>query len=94
MGSDKYYPRYGVTQRNVAAQMTISPNQLERRTLYFEGDPAELVHTQNRFNMLKTVRAERCNLATAPICSKGDTTSCYKSVSRIKAVVKKDFLRE
>lgn len=74
--------------------MTFSPNQIERRTLYFEGDPAELVQTQNRFNMLQTVKAERTNLTSAPICSKGDNKNCYNSVNRVKAVIMKDFIQE
>ena len=77
---------------NIAKDLTFSPNQLERRTLYFEGDPADLVHTQNRFNMLQTVRAERATLSTAPLCTKGDTKNCYSSVKRVKAVIKRDYM--
>ena len=44
--------------------------------------------------MLQTVKAERANLSTAPICSKGDNTHCYKSVQRVQAVMKKDYMRE
>ena len=65
---------------------------MERRTLYFEGDPADLVHTQNRFNMLQTVKEERANLATAPLCSKGDSSTCYKSVKRVEAAITKDYI--
>ena len=40
IGSDKYYPKFTSVQPNIAKQFTFSPNQIERRTLYFEGDPA------------------------------------------------------
>lgn len=91
VGPDKYEPRFGQTQRNISHKMAFSTRQPERRTLYFEGGPAELVHTQNRFNMLQTVWAERGNLATAPICSKGDSSTCYKSIKRVQATIKKDY---
>ena len=45
VGADKYYPKFSQVEANVAKQLTFSPNQIERQTLYFEGDPAELVQT-------------------------------------------------
>ena len=59
MSADKYNPRTRMSKPNATKMITFSPNQLERRTFYFEGDPAVLVHTQNRFNMLQTVREQR-----------------------------------
>lgn len=44
--------------------------------------------------MLQTVKAERSNLTTAPICSKGDNSQCFMSVKRVKAVITKDYLLE
>lgn len=44
--------------------------------------------------MLQTIRAERSNLATAPICSKGDNTACFKSVKRVEAQITRDYLQQ
>ena len=44
--------------------------------------------------MLQTVKAERANLTTAPLCSKGDNTTCFKSVKRVEAAITKDYLLE
>lgn len=60
LGPDKFYPRFNYLKPK-SINATFSPSQIERRTLYFEGDPAELVHTQNRFNMLQKVWEEHAN---------------------------------
>ena len=45
VGPDKFHPKYSQVERNGAKMLTFSPMQKERRTLYFEGDNADLVHT-------------------------------------------------
>ena len=44
--------------------------------------------------MLQTVKAELGNQRTKPLCSKGDNTACFKSVNRVRAVMKREFLEE
>ena len=44
--------------------------------------------------MLQTVKAERTSLTSAPLCSKGDNNTCFKSVKRVEAAITKEYLLE
>ena len=45
VGPNKFRPNFKSIEPLAAKMAHISPSQLERRTLYFEGGPADLVHT-------------------------------------------------
>ena len=67
VGPNKFNPKFSQVESNGAKVLTFSPLQQERRTLYFEGDNADLVHTQNRCDMLKRLWAEQVSHRDQPV---------------------------